>query len=113
MAQEETTDIENITDLGEKIGKREAAKLCKRRHLAMKNEERLRVRKIREILRKEENKRSSDDVNYLCRYPKVVTELVRRNEKRRQMMERKKEVSYLFRTIFYVRCIWFNHFLEK
>jgi len=91
MAQEEATGVENIADFGEKIGKREAAKLCKRRRLAMKNEERLRVRKIREILRKEVNKRTSDDVNYLCRYPKVVTELVRRNEKRRQLMERKKE----------------------
>ena len=113
MAQEEATGIENISDFGENIGKREAAKLCKRRNLAMKNEERLRVRKIREILRKEVNKRTSDDVNYLCRYPKVVTELVRRNEKRRQLMERKKEVSYLIRTISYPLCLWFSKFLQK
>ena len=97
MADELCTESAGISGVKETLGKREATKLLIRKRLALKNEERVKLRQIRSILRKEMNQRSSDDVEYLCRYPKLVNELSRRKEKKRQLEERIKEV--------------FNHFL--
>ena len=95
MAEDKLTNSGELVCIKEEVGKREAAKLVTREHLAMKNEERLRLRKIRNILRKEVSERNSDDVEFLCRYPKVVNELVKRKEKRKQITERMKEVPCL------------------
>lgn len=80
------------TEEKEEIGKREASKLIMRNRLAKKNEERTKLRKIKDILRREVDERSSDDVEYLCRYPKLVNELLRRKERKKQIEERTKEV---------------------
>ena len=82
------------TEEKEEIGKREASKLIMRNRLAKKNEERTKLRKIKDILRREVDERSSDDVEYLCRYPKLVNELLRRKERKKQIEERTKEVIW-------------------
>ena len=93
MAEDVGIHSEKSIEIKEELGKREAAKMMKRRHVEIKNEERLRLRKIRGILRKEVTERKPDDVEYLCRYPNVVNELAKRKEKRRQLIERIKEVT--------------------
>lgn len=97
MAEQVLTAVDDeVLEVKEELGRREASKLMIRNRLAKKNEERAKLRKLREILRKDVMERSSDDVEYLCRYPKVVNDLLRRKERKRQMEERSKEVYDTF-----------------
>eukprot|EP00112_Aurelia_sp_Birch-Aquarium-sp1_P003494 Seg1390.7 transcript_id=Seg1390.7/GoldUCD/mRNA.D3Y31 product="NAD-dependent protein deacetylase sirtuin-7" protein_id=Seg1390.7/GoldUCD/D3Y31 len=73
------------------IGKREALKLMKRKQLVLRNEERLKLRRIKAILRKEVAERNDDELEFLHRYSKVASEVLRRKEKKKVLDERTKE----------------------
>ena len=83
---------EEINGENREIGKREALKQMKRKQLVSRNEERLKLRRIKAILRKEVGERNGDELEFLHRYSKVASEVLRRKEKKKILDERTKEV---------------------
>ncbi len=76
------------------IGKRETSKLLKKRQIISRDEERTRLRKIRQILRKTVPERDSDELKFLDRYSKLVDEILKKKEKMLILQERLKEVNF-------------------
>ena len=68
--------------------------------MVSRNEERLKIRRIKAILRKEVGERNGDELEFLHRYSKVASEILRRKEKKKILDERTKEVC-VFGCMFY------------
>ena len=76
-------------------GRREALKLAHVQEIVRRNEERSVMRKIRKLLKTDEILRTRDDNKFLQKYKHLVTEITKRKERRKTLVDRLKEVSNL------------------